>query len=192
MKQLQGISLILVPLAIIALCLIPSTTTYISDDTVYQPVVVPLGKPLEVKLKPTPLNEQVTEFLKSKDSPLSSHTTTLLEQEHWKLIVAISAIESSYCKRQRGYNCWGITDASGAYKSYASFDEAIVDANGLITRWQARGRWHSISDMDGHYVVPSNPNWVAVVTSVLSKLNTLSCHDYLDSNTLNQPEERCL
>lgn len=183
--------MILVPLAIIALCLIPSTTTYISDDTVYQPVAIPLGKPLEVKLKPTPLNEQVTEFLESKDSPLSSHTSTLLEQEHWKLIVAISAIESSYCKRQRGYNCWGITDASGAYKSYASFDEAIVDANELITRWQARGKWLSISDMDGHYVVPSNPNWVRVVTSVLSALNQLSCQDHVDSNTLHLREQKC-
>jgi hypothetical protein len=137
------------------------------------------------------LNDEIRAYLESKDSPLASHTDLLLEQEHWKLIIAISAIESSYCKRQLGNNCWGITNSSGGYSKYDSLDEAIVDANDLITRWQARGRWHSVEDMDGHYVVPANPNWVAVVTSVLSKLNTLSCHDHLDSNKLNQPEERC-
>lgn len=129
-----------------------------------------LGEPLEVKK--APLNVEVQAFLESKDSPLAPHIDTLLEQEHWKLIVAISAIESSYCKRQLGNNCWGITDSSGAYKSYASFDEAIIDANGLITRWQARGKWLTVEDMNCSYVVPCNANWVSVVNTVLSKLES--------------------
>lgn len=132
-----------------------------------------LGEMLELKAKNSEIKSGVGEYLKSKKSPLASHLDTLLEQEHWKLLIAISAIESSYCKRQIGNNCWGITDSSGAYKSYESFDEAIIDANGLITRWQARGRWLTIQDFNCHYVVPCNENWVNVVTQVHSELEKI-------------------
>lgn len=118
------------------------------------------------------LEEDVRVFLESKDSPLAGHTTLLLQQEHWKLVIAISAIESTYCKRQLGNNCWGITNVEGGYKKYATLDEAIVDANDLITRWQARGRWLTVEDMNCHYVVPCNPNWVSVVNTVLATLET--------------------
>lgn len=123
------------------------------------------------KLKPIPtLKSEVQAFLESKDSPLAPHTDLLLKQEHWKLLVAISAIESQYCTRQLGNNCWGIGGDS-AYKHYNSVEDAIIDANALITRWQSRGRWLTVEDMNCHYVVPCNPNWVAVVNKVLNQMN---------------------
>lgn len=172
MKQIIGKSLFLAILVAITWWTVPvepltSTVTYVPT---FNPE--PLGTPLEIKIKTPTINDELKAFFESKGSPLALHVETLLEQEHWKLITAISAIESSYCKRQLGHNCWGITDSSGAYKSYASFDEAIIDANGLITRWQARGRWLTVADMNGHYVVPHNPNWEAVVNSVLAKLES--------------------
>lgn len=147
----------------------PLTNTKI-DYVTFIPLEI--KEPLEAKPKTPAINDEIKAFLESKDSPLALHVETLLKQKHWKLITAISAIESSYCKRQRGNNCWGITDSSGTYKSYASFDEAIIDANGLITRWQARGRWLTVADMNGHYVVPHNPNWETVVNAVLLKLES--------------------
>ena len=175
MKQITGCALFLAIVFAIGLPMIPSEPlTYERVDVItFNPRE--LGTPLEVKrLPPT---DEVRAFLESKGSPLASHTETLLEQEHWKLIIAISAIESTYCKRQLGNNCWGITDSSGAYKSYASFDEAIVDANGLITRWQARGKWLTVEDMNCSYVVPCNPTWVSVVNTVLATLESYEQRD---------------
>lgn len=129
------------------------------------------GVPEKYELRPNPkLNSEVRAFLESKHSPLAAHTDLLLKQKHWKLIVAISAIESQYCKRQLGNNCWGITSVKGGYTSYPSFAEGVVDADALISRWQARGRWLTVDDMNCHYVVPCNPNWVYVVNTVLKQL----------------------
>ena len=127
----------------------------------------------DVFVEETPrLEASVREYLESKDSPLAAHTTVLLEQKHWKLLIAISAIESQYCKRQISWNCWGIGGDS-AYRHYSSIPEAIVDADALIERWQQRGRWLTVEDMNCHYVVPCNPNWVYVVNDVLKKLNNI-------------------
>lgn len=112
----------------------------------------------------------VQQFLESKDSPLAPHTALLLEQEHWKLLIAISAIESQYCKRQLGWNCWGIGGDS-AYRKYPNIQAAILDANALIEHWQSKGRWLTVEDMNCHYVVPCNPNWVYVVNKVQKELS---------------------
>jgi hypothetical protein len=124
--------------------------------------------------KPDPqqnLKMYVEEYLKEKKSPLTEHVDFILQQKHWKLLIAISAIESQYCKIQTGYNCWGITKFEGGYRRYSSYEEGIKDANDLIERWQNRGRWLTVDDMNCHYVQPCNPNWVKVVNIVLKKLN---------------------
>ena len=118
------------------------------------------------------LNHQVRGFLESKESPLAQETDYLLTQKHWKLLIAISAIESSYCTKQLGLNCWGITKFEGGYRKYDSIREGIKDANDLIERWQVKGRWLTVDDMNGHYVVPANENWVKVVNNTLEILST--------------------
>lgn len=118
------------------------------------------------------LNKEIRGFLESKNSPLAQETDLLLTQKHWKLLIAISAIESQYCKRQLSFNCWGI-GGDAAYRHYSSFAEALVDANDLIERWQQRGRWLTIDDMNCSYVVPCNPNWVRVVTLNLKTLDDI-------------------
>lgn len=119
------------------------------------------------------LKNKVTAYLQSKNSPLSKDEVSLLvEQKHWKLLVAVSAIESQYCKIQLGYNCWGIGGDS-AYRHYKNFSEAIIDANDLIEHWQQKGRWLTVEDMNCHYVQPCNENWVRVVNKVLNDIELL-------------------
>jgi hypothetical protein len=167
MKQVWAVVVVVVVM-LIAFS-IPSVSVY---ERVEEPEVtwgIPVGDPTLPTTTPT---SKVKEFLESKSSPLAPHTELLLQQKHWKLLIAISAIESQYCKRQLGYNCWGIGGDS-AYRHYESYEEAIVDANNLITRWQERGRWLTIDDMNCHYVVPCNDNWVRVVNTVLAQLEEL-------------------
>lgn len=116
------------------------------------------------------LNNLIREFLTEKKSPLAPETEFLMRQKHWRLLIAISAIESQYCKRQIAFNCWGIGGDS-VYRHYSSIRAAILDANDLIEHWQERGRWLTVEDMDGHYVVPANPNWVLTVNKVLNQIN---------------------
>lgn len=130
------------------------------------------AKDIEAVEEAPELAPLIQAYLQAKDSPLAPEIETLLKQKHWKLLIAISAIESQYCKRQLGFNCWGI-GGDNAYRQYSSVREAIVDANDLIERWQQRGRWHTVEDMNCHYVVPCNPNWVYVVTNVLKKMDDL-------------------
>ena len=118
------------------------------------------------------LNHQVRGFLESKESPLAPETDYLLQQKHWKLLIAISAIESQYCTKQIGLNCWGITKFTGGYRKYDSIKEGIKDANDLIERWQLKGRWLTVESMNCSYVVPCNPNWVRVVNKVLNQLDS--------------------
>ncbi len=140
-------------------------------------IVVPLFIPrtVNVPIREDPIAQQsleqnVGEFLESKDSPLAPETKFLLAQKHWKLLIAISAIESQYCKRQLGNNCWGVGGDS-AYRHYSSIRASIQDANDLIEHWQKQGRWLTVEDMNCHYVQPCNPTWVKVVNKVLEELN---------------------
>ena len=131
------------------------------------------GEPPSEVVTKEEVTEHVREYLESKDSPLAEDVEHVLNLKHWKLLIAISAIESQYCKRQLSFNCWGIGGDS-AYRHYNSFSEAATDADALITRWQERGRWLTVEDMNCHYVVPCNPNWVRVVNLVLSELDALT------------------
>mgnify|MGYP001562370391 CR=1 FL=1 len=116
--------------------------------------------------------EKVVAYLQTKNSPLTRQEVSLLvKQKHGDLLIAISAIESQYCKHQLGYNCWGIGGDS-AYRHYKNFSEAIIDANNLIEKWQARGRWLTVEDMNCHYVQPCNENWVRTVNKVLQDIES--------------------
>ena len=125
------------------------------------------ANPVVIQQDPT---NKVVAYLQSKQSPLSTEEVGLLvKQEHWKLLVALMGIESQFCRRQLGYNCFGVGGDS-AYRHYNNFSEAIVDADALISRWQKRGRWLTVSDMNGHYVQPYNENWERVVNKILNDI----------------------
>ena len=149
-----------------ALMFVPNTT-YINNESALQ--------------AQDSLRSDVRAYLESKDSPLAPETAFLMEHKHWKLLIAISAIESQYCKRQLGWNCWGIGGDS-AYRKYGSIREAIVDADALIERWQKKGRWLTVDDMNCHYVQPCNPNWVIVVNKVLKQIDTYERTRYEQSS----------
>ena len=114
----------------------------------------------------------LAQYLEEKHSPLATEASYLTTKKHWKLLVAISAIESQYCKRTIDLNCWNVGGDSN-YRHYKTYREAIDDADDLITYWQSKGRWNTVEDMNGHYVVPKNDNWVRVVNDILLRMDKL-------------------
>lgn len=131
--------------------------------------------PVATSTEPT-LADQVAQYLIKKKSPLKDHAAYLVQQPHWKLIVAVSAIESTYCQHQLFYNCWGIKAAKGqattdqGYAKYKDYDDAILATETLLAKWQNKGRWLTPEDMNCSYVVPCSPNWVYVVKKTLKEL----------------------
>lgn len=119
--------------------------------------------------QPASTESLVKEYLKSKKSPLADYTGHLLQQEDWKLLIAISAIESQFCNRKIDFNCWGIGGDS-KYRHYPGYAAAITDAQEVIDYWQTKGRWLSVEDMNCHYVVPCNQIWVDVVNKTLKEI----------------------
>lgn len=136
--------------------------------------------PKNIAVAPDPANpvviqqdtNKVVAYLQSKQSPLSKDEVSLLvQQKHWKLLIALMGIESQFCRRLIAYNCFGI-GGDLEYRRYNNFSESIVDADALITHWQARGRWLTVEDMNCHFVQPCNENWVRVVNKILKEIET--------------------
>jgi hypothetical protein len=125
------------------------------------------------KIDPAIVNAQVLRtYLAKKNSPLADYSETLLAQENWKLVLAISNGESTMCKRQRNYNCWGIGGAWNL-RQYSSFEEGIVDVNRILTdKYVARGL-DSPEKIVNRYVGHPNSNWVVAVNQILNQLNSL-------------------
>jgi len=116
-----------------------------------------------------PLSVRLDEYLKTKKSPVAGDAEYILTLKHWRLLLAISAIESQFCLRVVDYNCFGLGGDS-AYRHYSSYRASFVDANDLIERWQKKGKWLTVESMSGSYVVPASDNWVRVVNKVLGEL----------------------
>lgn len=114
--------------------------------------------------------ETLTAYLAKKNSPLAEQAEHLLDQRDWKLIIAISQAESNMCKRQLGYNCWGI--GGGNHRKYPNLQTAILDAQTVIGKYVDSGR-DTPEKMLTRYVGWQNYNWVKAVNQVLSQLNQL-------------------
>lgn len=118
------------------------------------------------------LNTEIKIYLMSKKSPLASEVDYLLGKKHWKLMLAISHIESQFCTRKLGNNCWGINTPKG-YAKFATLRDAIDATDALITKWQNKGKWLTIEAMNCSYVVPCSPNWVKVTKDTFNELSAI-------------------
>jgi len=131
-------------------------------------------------------SEPLKDYLHRKGSPLVDYAGFIMNLDHWQLIIALAAAESSFCKKQPlnrdtgalTYNCWGV-GGDDNLREYSGYKEALIDIDMLITSWQARGRWLTVSDMNrgdnASYVYPYNLQWEKNVNAILEELNLL--HD---------------
>lgn len=124
---------------------------------------------------PDPLTQRkafLTTYLKSKNSPLAAHVDALSEQTQWKLIIAISNSESSYCKRNELNNCWGIGGAWNL-KAYDNYDQAIADVNRLLEQKYIAAGLTSPDQIEGKWVGYSDQNWEEAANEVMNDLKNV-------------------
>jgi hypothetical protein len=123
-----------------------------------------------VQLKPQlpTLESELKVYLEGKHSPLKDYVPEIIAQPNWKKIIAISSIESQFCKRQRGFNCWGIKGKSG-YRIYGGYADALVDANRVMQKYSGK----SYKQMLGIYVVPGSPSWLNATTKTDAELTAI-------------------
>lgn len=102
-----------------------------------------------------------------RPSRLAEYADVLAEQPEWRKIVAISFVESTFCKRHYFNNCWGITYRSGLAR-YPSLKEAIVDTNRVLVKSYSDKTYEQ---MNGVYVQPKNPNWLRGAKMIETELD---------------------
>lgn len=162
-------------LLLIGLVFGPSVQAYENKTRlVFEIEKFPIIKITEPEIAAFPIVDQRVEILKNyleqKKSPLASEVEYLLKQTNWDLIIAISHAESNMCKRQIGFNCWGI--GGGKHRKYKTLQEGITDAQTVIGKYVARGA-DTPKEIMPHYVGRHSPSWVTAVTQVLHQLKQL-------------------
>jgi hypothetical protein len=117
-------------------------------------------------------SEILRAYLESKNSPLSQISDHILQQDNWKLVLAISNGESTLCQHQRNYNCWGI---GGAWdlKHYDSYVSAFSDVSHIITDKYIANGADTPTKIVNRYVGHPNTSWVLAVNKTLNDLNSL-------------------
>jgi hypothetical protein len=131
--------------------------------------------PIEEITAPDPLEKRkefLEEYLRAKKSPLADHVDTISEQSQWKLIIAISRAESSFCKRHRVNNCWGIGGAWNL-RSYENYDLAVEDVNRILETYYISRGLNSPSKMVRKWVGHESETWEAAVEQELRNLEKI-------------------
>lgn len=124
-------------------------------------------------IDPITINAPILQdYLVKKGSPLAPYATQILQNENWKLVLAISNGESTLCKHQIYNNCWGVGGAWNM-RHYATFAEGFADVNRFLTaKYVAKGA-DTPAEIVNKYVGHPNANWVSAVNKILTEVNNL-------------------
>ncbi|MGE5297546.1 MAG: hypothetical protein ACM3KM_00035 [Acidobacteriaceae bacterium] len=128
--------------------------------------------------KQVALTKSVEQYLDEQGSPLANHVETLLEQNNWKKIVALSNAESSLCRRYptSTANCWGV-GGSTLWKMGDNLDQGIVSMNRFLNNYPLRSKVKyaqmSFDDMNGLYKQPARNHWVVNNQVVFQDLSAI-------------------
>lgn len=140
-----------------------------------------IDQPREVHLPkenlnlPDPLQKRkefLEKYLAARKSPLANHVDAISEQSQWKLIIAIARAESSFCKRFRDNNCWGIGGAWNL-KTYKNYDEAVADVNRILERYYISAGLDTPKKIVRKYVGHQSDNWELAVQQELDNLKNV-------------------
>jgi len=131
--------------------------------------------PKEGIVLPDPLKKRkefLEKYLRAKGTPLADHVDAISEQSQWRLIIAISRAESSFCKHQVTNNCWGIGGAWNM-KKYKNYDEAVADVNRILETYYIQAGLDTPKKIVRKYVGHQSDNWELAVEQELKNLEEI-------------------
>lgn len=115
--------------------------------------------------------ERLEKLLKDNDSPLANYADYIVEQSDlnaidWTILVAISKMESNYCKATvyKSHNCWGLGGSN--FMSFDSYEESIKFTAELLNKHY---RINMNTAIKSKYCPSSdgcNPKWANIVSDV--------------------------
>jgi hypothetical protein len=111
------------------------------------------------------LQNKLKDYLADQDSPLADYTSTLIQLNNWKKIIALSNAESGMCKHYpvNKSNCWGIGGANLWYMG-SNLGEGILSMNRFLNTYPNNSKVKytqmTFKQMNGLYKQPAAQHWV--------------------------------
>lgn len=112
--------------------------------------------------KTDPLVIALKDYLAAHKSPLEEYADKIVLEPQWQRALAISWVESNFCKRHADNNCSGIGVAPGhkLWRKYDTHLDWFKDMSRLMEKPLYKERLTTFKQMKGVYVQPGSMNWV--------------------------------
>jgi len=145
----------------------------IPDVATIQSMSNPDQTPDSAPVDPITVNAPILQqYLAQKGSPLAPFAAEILQNDNWKLVLAISNGESTMCKHQLYNNCWGVGGAWNL-KRYESFAKGFADVDQLLANKYIPSGADTPKEIVRKYVGNYSPTWVSAVSQTLAQLDQL-------------------
>jgi len=171
-----SIKIIMTVLAMIALSWLSVETTF-----AYEKTARPSAKLTKATESPIDKREEILKkYLQKYNSPLTDSAGTFIKEADkndldWKLVVAISGVESYYGKHipYNSNNGWGWGVYNGNVHNFASWDEGIIEISyELRTKYMNKWGASNVYEIGSFYA--ADPEWANKVTHFMEELESYS------------------
>jgi hypothetical protein len=117
---------------------------------------------LDTVIANDPLVNNLKLYLEKHRSPLAEYAGEMIKQPQWQRALAISWVESNFCKRHVDNNCSGIGVAPGhkLWRKYETHLDWFKDMSALMEKPIYKEKYTTFQKMRGVYVQPGSANWV--------------------------------
>jgi hypothetical protein len=124
------------------------------------------------------MGNALKKYLQEKRSPLAEYSATILQQNNWKKIIALSNAESSMCRRyiEEKANCWGV-GGSNLWDMGENLGEGVVGMNKFLNTAPSKSKVKysqmNFEQMNGLYKQPPGDHWVYNNLEIYNELTAL-------------------
>lgn len=109
-----------------------------------------------------PLVNNLRIYLEKHRSPLAEYADQIILEPQWPRALAISWVESNFCRKSADKNCSGIGVAPGhrLWRKYPTHLEWFKDMTALLEKPIYKEKYTTFKKMKGVYVQPGSMRWV--------------------------------
>ena len=120
----------------------------------------------------------LTKYLAQENSPLTPYASTFVAQADmyhidWRLLVAISGVESTFGKAVPCTNAWGYNIYGNNMRCFASYPEAIRIISQDL-RYKYMDQWGATDVYSIGRIYAASPTWASRVTYFMNQIQAFS------------------